>query len=161
MNPKGAEVSPTASLRLERTFDAPPEAVFDAWTNPEVLKRWWRATAAMRTSLAEIDLRVGGAYRLSMEDPEAGTAHTVSGEYSEVVRPERLVYTWCWEQGGDQAGHVSRVSVEFLGHGERTTVVLEHTGLQSEESAERHRHGWTGCIDSLQADYFARAADPS
>jgi uncharacterized protein YndB with AHSA1/START domain len=156
-------VSPTetASLRLDRTFDAPPEAVFDAWTNPEVLRRWWRANAAMRTSLAEIDLRVGGAYRLSMEDPQAGTVHTVSGEYSEVVRPERLVYSWCWEQGGGETGHVSTVSVEFLGDGERTTVVLEHSGLESEQSAERHRRGWEGCIDNLQTGYFAHAANPS
>jgi uncharacterized protein YndB with AHSA1/START domain len=148
----------TASLRLERTFDAPPEAVFDAWTNPEVLKRWWRASAAMRTSLAEIDLRVGGAYRLSMEDPQAGTVHTVSGEYSEVIRPQRLVYSWCWEQGGAETGHVSTVSVEFLGDGERTTVVLEHSGLESAQSVEQHRLGWEGCIENLQTGYFARAS---
>jgi len=92
-----------------------------------------------------------------MEDTDSGAVYTVAGEYSEVVRPERLVYSWCWEQGGPLAGHVSTVSVRFLGDGEHTTVVLEHTGLESEESAERHRRGWIGCIESLESDYFAGA----
>ena len=152
----------TASLRLERTFDASPEAVFDAWTNPEVLKRWWGADPRWRTPIAEVDLRVGGGYRLSMEDPGAGTAHTVRGEYSEVRRPERLVYTWSWEQGGGgKAPHQSTVTVDFVREGERTTVVLEHSGLQSPESRDRHRVGWEGCLENLQGRIFLAAPAPS
>jgi uncharacterized protein YndB with AHSA1/START domain len=144
-----------ASLRLERTFDAPPEAVFDAWTNPDVLRRWWAANAAWRTSLAEVDLRVGGGYRLSMEDPEAGTVHTVHGEYREVRRPDRLVYSWCWEEADGSSGHVSTVTVLFLGDDERTTVVLEHSGLASPQSAQQHRAGWEGCLESLRSRIFS------
>ncbi len=151
----------TAILRVERTFDAPAEAVFDAWTNPEVLRRWFAANEAMRTPVAEVDLRVGGAYRLSMEDADAGTVHTVHGQYSEVSRPDRLVYSWCWEQGGDENPHVSTVDVRFLGEGERTTVVLEHSGLQTPESVVQHRHGWEGCVANLQARVFAGAAQAS
>jgi len=148
----------TASLRLERTFDAPAEAVFDAWTNPEVLRRWWAAAPGWSTPLAEVDLRVGGRYRLSMEDPDAGTLHTVRGEYSEVRRPERLVYSWCWEEDGGRTGHVSTVAVDFLGEGGRTTVVLEHSGLASAESRDRHGEGWTGCLENLKQRIFVRAS---
>lgn len=143
------------SLRLERTFEAPAEDVFDAWTSPEVLRRWWGANPAWRTPIAEVDLRVGGRYRLSMEDPATGTVHTVSGEYSEVRRPQRLVYSWFWEEDGGQAAHVSTVTVQFNGEGERTTVVLEHSNLASPESRDQHKGGWNACLENLQAQVFA------
>jgi uncharacterized protein YndB with AHSA1/START domain len=145
------ELDTTTSLRLERTFEAPAEEVFDAWTNPEVLRRWWAANPGWRTPLAEVDLRVGGSYRLSMEDPATGTVHTVGGEYREVRRPDRLVYSWCWEQEGVPAAEVSTVTVEFREDRGCTTVVLEHTDLPSPTSRDQHRHGWEGCLESLGA----------
>ena len=93
--------------------------------------------------------------------PDAGTVHTVRGEYREVRRPERLVYSWSWEEGGERVGHVSTVTVEFLGEGERTTVVLEHSGLESQQSLERHSMGWEGALESLRARIFTRTARPS
>ena len=149
------------TLRLRRTFDAPREEVFDAWTNPEVLRRWWSVTPAGRTPVAEVDLRVGGSYLLRMEDPESATTHTVRGEYREVLRPERLVYSWCWVREDGSSGHVSTVMVEFVAEGERTTVVLEHSELESAESAERHTYGWGACLEMLEARVFAPLAQSS
>jgi uncharacterized protein YndB with AHSA1/START domain len=154
-----SEMSET-SLRLQRTYDASPEEVFDAWTNPEVLRRWWVVDLAERTPIADVDLRVGGRYRLSMEHPD-GTRHTVGGEYREVVRPTRLVYSWQWEQDDGQPGHVSTVTVEFQADGERTNVVLEHTGLPSAESRNQHAHGWSACMEILQLRVFAASAQAS
>lgn len=156
MSPQTSE-APTTSLHLERTYDATPEEVFDAWTNPEVLRRWWAAQPSWRTPVAEVDLRVGGSYRISMEDPETGVRHTVGGEYREVRRPERLAYSWRWEQDDGSTGPVSTVTVDFLGEGASTTVVLEHIGLASPESCEQHRHGWAGCLENLQVRLFAAA----
>ncbi len=136
-------------LRLERTFDAPAEDVFDAWTNPEVLRRWWAADPSWVTPVVEVDLRVGGRYRLSMEDPATGTTHTVAGEYHEIRRPARLVYSWRWERAEEQPDDTSTVTVEFLAQGERTKVVLEHAGLASPQSREGHRKGWLGCFECL------------
>jgi uncharacterized protein YndB with AHSA1/START domain len=149
------------TLRLQRTFDARPEEVFDAWTNPEVLRRWWAVAPSWRTPVAEVDLRAGGSYRLTMEDPQDGTSHTVLGEYSEVRRPERLVYSWCWVQEDGSTGHVSKVTVEFVPDGERTTVVLEHSELESPESAERHGKGWEACMQMLDTRIFAPLAQAS
>ncbi len=151
----------STTLRLERTYDASAEEVFDAWTNPEVLRRWWVVDPAWRTPVADVDLRVGGTYRLSMEDPDDGTFHTVRGEYREVRRPERLVYSWCWEDAGGQTGHESTVTVEFLEDGERTTVVLEHSGLESPDSRDRHLHGWQACLEMLETRIFVPAQQAS
>src|SRR5262245_66351638 len=87
----------TATLSLERSFEAPREAVFAAWTDPEVLRRWWAAGPDWETPEAEVDLRAGGGYRLAMRDPGSGDVHVVAGDSTEVVPPERLVYPWAWE----------------------------------------------------------------
>jgi len=136
-----------SALTLERTFAATREEVFDAWTAPEVLRRWWAAGPDWDTPLAEVDLRPGGRYRLSMRDPSTGATHTVGGEYTEVRRPERLVYTWRWE-GADEGG-TSVVTVEFREDGGRTTVALFHDELEDDDSRARHAHGWAQCLDSL------------
>ena len=86
-----------AELRLTRRFNAPRERVFDAWTDPELLRRWWAAGPDWDTPEAEVDLRPGGRYRLSMRNPQSGDVHTVGGEYTEISRPARLAYTWQWE----------------------------------------------------------------
>lgn len=149
------------SLRIERFFEATPEEVFDAWTDPEVLRRWWAVDPAGRTPVAEVDLRVGGRYRLSMEHPD-GTRHTVAGEYREILRPTRLVYSWCWEQDdGRPDDQVSTVTVELRGEGERTKLVLEHTDLASAESRDRHAQGWSACLEVFRARGFSAGAGTS
>lgn len=143
------------TLRLERTFAAPVEQVFDAWTNPEVLRRWWAAAPTWTSPGCEIDLRVGGRYRLSMQDDQRGDVHVVGGEFREIDRPNRLVYTWCWE-GSDalHPGHVSLVRVDFEPAPAGTVVRLEHGGLASEESIARHTRGWNGTLDNLARRVF-------
>jgi uncharacterized protein YndB with AHSA1/START domain len=146
-----------AAFRIERSFAASPEDVFDAWTSPEVLKRWWGARPTWTSPGCDVDLRVGGRYTLRMLD-DSGEAHIVGGEYREIERPRRLVYTWCWERGGGPPpGHVSLVTVEFRGDGERTTVVLEHSGLSSEESRQNHGWGWNGALEKLAERIFPSA----
>lgn len=142
------------SLRIERSFDASPEEVFDAWTNPEVLRRWWAPHSQGSTPVAEVDLRVGGRYRLTMEAPD-GTRHTVVGEYREVERPHRLVYSWQWELDSGEPGHISTVTVAFHARDERTQVVLEHSELPDADSRDRHAQGWSACLAVLRQRGFA------
>jgi uncharacterized protein YndB with AHSA1/START domain len=150
-------VADVTTLRVERTLDAPAEDVFDAWTNPEVLRRWWGIEPSDRVPVAEVDVRVGGAYKLAMERPD-GTVHAVQGRYREVSRPERLVYTWAWVEEDGSTGPVSIVTVHFRGAGARTTVVIEHSELPSAESRERHAHGWSACLANLERRVFRGAA---
>lgn len=142
------------SLRIERSFDASPEEVFDAWTNPEVLRRWWAAHPEGSTPVAEVDLRVGGSYRLTMQAPD-GTRHTVVGEYREVDRPNRLVYSWQWVLDSGEPGHISTVTVAFQPHDGRTHVVLQHTNLPDADSRDRHAQGWGACLAVLRERGFS------
>ncbi len=148
-----AGTSATSVVRIEHSFTASPEEVFDAWTNPEVLRRWWSAGPGITSPGCDVDLRVGGRYVLRMHDERSGELHVVAGEYREVERPRRLVYTWAWE-GGPNPGHESVVTVEFRADGERTTVVLEHAGLPDDGSRVRHGEGWRAAFDSLAHAVF-------
>jgi uncharacterized protein YndB with AHSA1/START domain len=139
-----------SELRVERTFDAPRDAVFEAWTSPEVMRRWWAAEHDWTTPRAEVDLRPGGRIRVSMAEPGGEPVHSFSGEYLEVSPPERIVFTVEW-QGGQADGAVSTVTVEFLEQGDRTTVVLTQRGLATEESREEHADGWNKCFDNLES----------
>jgi uncharacterized protein YndB with AHSA1/START domain len=146
--------SDVAAFRIERTFAASPEEVFDAWTNPDVLRRWWTRESSWTSPGCDVDLRVGGRYVLRMRS-DSGEMHVVGGEYREVDRPHRLVYTWRWEgDGGPHAGHASVVTVEFRAEDDVTRVVLEHSGLASDESRTRHGAGWQAVLERLAQHVF-------
>jgi uncharacterized protein YndB with AHSA1/START domain len=88
---------PETSLFLKRTFAAPRAKVFEAWTKPEALLNWFAVTPDHVPSVAEVDLRVGGRYRIGMKHRPTGNEHIATGVYQEVVTNERLVFTWRWE----------------------------------------------------------------
>jgi len=144
----------TLKLRVSRTFDAPRERVFQAWTDPEKLKKWFRPDESIAIMLTKVDLRVGGKYRFQMKHPD-GEFYTGVGTYREVKAPERPVFTWQWEKDGSEAdfGEVEPgetvVTLEFHERGKQTEVVLTHENFSSAESRDRHEHGWNGCLDSL------------
>jgi uncharacterized protein YndB with AHSA1/START domain len=145
------------ALELTHRFAAPRERVFDAWTNPEVLKRWWAAGATWETPLAEVDARQGGSYRLSMRTDE-GEVHTVHGEYREVRPPERLAYTWAWEEGPEpvvEASGNTLVVIDFLEDGDGTLVKLTHSGFANEQQREMHVHGWEAVLANLESRVFS------
>jgi uncharacterized protein YndB with AHSA1/START domain len=137
-------------LRLKHRFDAPRDRVFEAWTNPEVLRRWFAPGLDWDVPVADVDLRAGGRYRIAMQEPGGGATHAVTGEYTEVTPPARIAYTWAWEgtDGTPLAGE-SVVVVEFAEIDGGTEVELTHSGLPSEESRDSHSHGWEGIFKSL------------
>jgi uncharacterized protein YndB with AHSA1/START domain len=148
------------TLHVERLIDAPPADVFDAWTDPEVLRRWWSVDPRGSTPVADVDLRVGGSYCLTMADA-GGARRTVRGSYRRVERPRLLEYTWAWDSGDGSPGHESTVIVRFRGEGERTLVQIEHHGHESETSRDAHGKGWNGALDALQERIFTGAPPAS
>jgi uncharacterized protein YndB with AHSA1/START domain len=150
-------VTAVKTLRIQRWFLALPAEVFDAWTSPEVLRRWWSAYPGWKPSVCSVDLRVGGRFVLGMRDGD-GREHVVEGEYRQVQRPALLRYTWCWQNDELHPGHTSLVTVRFDPDRGGTTVVLEHSGLASDRSMTRHRDGWNGTLTSLAHTVFP---DPS
>jgi uncharacterized protein YndB with AHSA1/START domain len=133
------------SLRIERTFDAAVERVFAAWTNPEVLRRWWHAEHEWETPVAEVDARIGGGIRLVMRNPADGAEYGGRGTYTVIDPPQRLAFTWTWDS---DPSATQLVELEFVDHGERTTVVMTHTGLPDAETDE-YRDGWQNSFDNL------------
>jgi uncharacterized protein YndB with AHSA1/START domain len=132
-------------LRIERTFHAPASKVFEAWTSAEVLRRWWHAEHSWETTIAEVDVRVGGAIHLLMRNPADGSEYGGRGEFTLLEPPRRLAFTWAWE---DEPSARQLVEVEFTDHGERTTVVMTHTGLPDAETDD-YRAGWQNSFDNL------------
>ena len=72
-------MSEATTLRMERTFQAPAQAVFDAWTSEEVIRRWWHAEHDWETTVAAVDLRVGGELRVVMRNPHTGDEYGGGG----------------------------------------------------------------------------------
>jgi uncharacterized protein YndB with AHSA1/START domain len=115
---------------------------------PEVLRRWWPAGANWETPVAEVDPRVGGQVRLVMRSPN-GEKFGGSGEYLEIKRPLRLVFTWTWDGHEGHAGtQVIEVDFEQRTDGS-TQVVVTNRGLPNEESKRSHREGWEASLDNL------------
>jgi uncharacterized protein YndB with AHSA1/START domain len=135
----------TPTVHIERTFQAPADKVFAAWTNPEVLRRWWQAERGWETSEAEVDLRVGGAVRVVMHDPEQERDHGGGGAYTEIEPPTRLAFTWLWD--GDTRRTL--IEIDFEERDGATTVRFTHSGLWDEESVRSHEGGWSTILDNL------------
>ena len=115
------------------------------WTTPEEIKRW-KGPGERTTPVVEVDLRVGGAYRIHMRTPDGSEVRLV-GVYREVDPPKKLVYTWSWETSPEMGETL--VTVEFLERGRATDVVLKHELFPTDEARGKHEHGWTASLDKL------------
>jgi len=134
-------------VRIERTFEAPAEDVFDAWTSPEVMRRWYHAAPEWETPVAEVDLRVGGRWRVVMRRPDGSEAE-LRGEYTEIERPRRLAMTCSFNDDPSETEQL--VEVTFSESGDSTTVVLVNSRIPNEERRDSQNRGWGLCLDNLK-----------
>lgn len=142
---------PDLRLEIRRWIDATPEFLFDAWTEPESLMQWWGPENA-ECPEAHMDLQPGGLYRIANAFPN-GNVVWINGEFLEIQRPEKLVYTW--RVGEAEANSfLEKVTVFFQPVNGGTEIHIIHEGLRNQKILESHQHGWVGCLDGLQA--FAR-----
>jgi uncharacterized protein YndB with AHSA1/START domain len=152
---------PGTVVQLRRTLAAPREAVFRAWTDPEQLKGWFGTAGGGETLGAELDLRVGGEYRIAMAGlgsqlatrlpgPLDGVGYMV-GTYLEIESPERLVFTMGWERVPLVHLEDSRVTIELRDRGASTTdLVLTHERLPNRRLRALHGYGWKSNLRSLE-----------
>jgi uncharacterized protein YndB with AHSA1/START domain len=138
---------PGGVIRVERTFRARAQAVFDAWTSVEVLRRWWHAEHDWETPDAELDLRVGGALRITMRDPHRNRDYGGSGQFTEIDPPRRLAFTWTWD---DDPSTQQLIEVEFTERADHTHVVLTNSGVPP-GAEDGHVEGWQNSFDNLEA----------
>lgn len=141
-----------AAVTLRRVFQASIEKVFEAWTDSEVLARWF-GPVGVTVSQAETELKVGGAYLIVLQTPDGRTIrHT--GKYLEIAPPERLVFTWVLEnQGCAESQDIwveTQVSLDLKSLGDATELVLTHEQLPNKTSRENHGWGWNSSFDCLE-----------
>jgi uncharacterized protein YndB with AHSA1/START domain len=132
------------ALVVRRTYKHSREAIFKAWTEPDRLKKWFCPNPKNRVE-AEVDLKVGGKYRIQMFPPE-GDPWIIGGDYRKIDRPAELGFTWKWENSEERA---SLVTVLFREAHGGTDVEVIHEQLESEESRMNHGQGWNGSLDRL------------
>jgi uncharacterized protein YndB with AHSA1/START domain len=139
----------TPKLIVRRTISAPRARVWEAWTQPEQMRRWAGPGAVVAKEF-EADVRVGGSYHIVMQPPD-DEAMVVRGTYRELREPERLCYTWAWDEDNPEDRVETLITVEFHDLGDKTEIVLTQEGFASEESRNNHGGGWNGALDKLEA----------
>jgi uncharacterized protein YndB with AHSA1/START domain len=132
------------TLRIARHYPFPRARVFQAWTDPQALRTWFAPNPAMEMPEVDVDLRVGGGYRLLLVAPD-GERHCVSGVYREIDPPSKLVFTWSWAKAPERE---SIVTVELHDRDGGTDLVLIHEHL-AEIDRPNHEHGWNANLDRL------------
>lgn len=137
------ESPPKSMVRLQRLLPASPQEVFDAWTDPESLEQWL-CPGTVSLTRVELDVRVGGHFRIVMRDATKDLVHT--GEYREITPPHRLVFTWCSNGTYNQE---TLVTVELHPRGNKTELVLTHERLPDASSAGKHEDGWQDVVRKL------------
>ncbi|MBA8876657.1 SRPBCC domain-containing protein [Phyllobacterium myrsinacearum] len=136
-------------LTIVRIVDAPVALVFKAWSQPEHVMRWW-GPKNFTCPGCVMDFREGGAYRSSIRSPDGEDAWMV-GHYREIVEPERIVFTFAWEDADGTRGPQTLVSIALSAQGHRTKLVFHQAPFDSVEDRDSHRNGWTECMERLEA----------
>jgi len=135
-------------LYMKRTFKASREQVFNAWTKPDMVKQWFAGSNDMVGSLAETDLRVGGRFRMGMKHVPTGKEHIATGVYKEVRFPERLVFTWKWEEQPESGD--MQITIELRDLGGLTEMHFTHEFFPNKKERDDHEGGWTVCFQNLE-----------
>lgn len=134
-------------LKVERLIAAPPERVFDLWTDPDQLVKWW-GPDGVDIPDHDLDVRPGGHWRTTMHLPD-GSRQTVSGIYRQIERPRRLVFTWGWLDENGKRGHETEVTVTFESAPGGTRLRLVQQAFETKQSRDMHGVGWESTFDCL------------
>jgi uncharacterized protein YndB with AHSA1/START domain len=139
------EATAGLTLVVRRMINASPERLFDAWTEPAHLLHWWGPPGVV-CSAAEVDLKVGGHYRIANRFPD-GSLVLISGRFERIERPTLLVYSWCL---GAQQTDPERVTVEFRACEAGAEVIVTHERIPDAANRAGHEQGWFGCLLGLE-----------
>ncbi|HEY1629493.1 MAG TPA: SRPBCC domain-containing protein [Tepidisphaeraceae bacterium] len=132
---------------VRKTIRATAQHLFEAWTRPDHLKKWW-GPVNVTCIEAMVDLRIGGGYRLANRFPD-GNVVWIAGTFELIEPPHKLVYTWHLES----TPHAQeRVTVRFEPAADATEVIVTHEHIPDAATRDQHEQGWLGCLDGL-AEY--------
>jgi uncharacterized protein YndB with AHSA1/START domain len=149
-----AQLKDKPALTLHRKFPVAPEKVWRAWTEPQALKQWFGPAGEQQpVSVADIDLRPGGRFRLAFGGPD-GNEHEAAGVYKEVQPYSKLVFSWCWPR--TTPDRISQVTILLRPEGKGTDMEFRHEQFFDEAARDGHKQGWTVTFGKLEA--FLRQA---
>lgn len=138
--------TPDSTIRLSKSIAAPAEKVFACWTEPELMHDWYAPSEEFTTPVAEVELKVGGRYRVGMKRNEV--LNLVSGQYCRIEPPSLLSFTWAWDAPRPDVQE-TQVTLEFRPNGGFTDLIFTHERFRDEEQRKSHAEGWTGCLERL------------
>ncbi len=133
------------SLTLKRRLNAPAEKVYAAWTDPTQIVKWFGPESG-KVTRADLDVRVGGRYAIQFHTDD-GEEHNVGGVYREVVRNEKIQFTWAWRSTPERE---SLVTVLIKPDGDGSILTLIHEQFFDEPARDRHQSGWSGALNKLE-----------
>ena len=133
-------------LTLARSYPVAPEKVWRAWTDPEAIRRWFGPGGFEPVAVAELDVRVGGRFRICFGGRD-GNEHEATGVYREVVPHRKLVFTWTWPRTTPE--RESLVTIVFERTAEGTRLDFRHEGFFDEAVRDGHNRGWTQTLAKL------------
>jgi uncharacterized protein YndB with AHSA1/START domain len=140
-------------LVITRVFDAPRALVFQAWTDPRHINRWF-GPKDFPAAEVEIDVKRGGKWRARLKSVGSDPDLTLGGVYREIVPPERLVFTFAWDEEGVR-GIETTVTITFEDQGSKTRMTLRQIPFQSADERDGHNYGWSSAFDRLD-EFLAR-----
>jgi uncharacterized protein YndB with AHSA1/START domain len=132
-------------LSITRHYAVAPEKVWRAWTEPQALSRWFGPGNPDSVTRAELDLRVGGRYRIAFRTQDS-EEHEVSGEYQEVLVNRKLSFTWAWRSTPER---VSLVTIELRPTATGTELDFRHDRFFDQAARDSHERGWTATFAKL------------
>jgi len=148
-------------LVLTRIFDAPRELVFKAWTDPKIVAQWW-GPHRFTNPVCELDARPGGAIRIHMRGPD-GTVYPMTGNYQEIVEPERIVFTSAALDAAGNPMFEMLTTVTFAEKGGKTKQILRTRVIKSTAVAAPYlagmQAGWTQSLERLTAYLAAHSKE--
>ena len=139
---RGALAEP--ELVIMRVFNAPRDIVWKAWTDPKYAVHWWGPKHHPATHL-EMDVRPGGVWCGTLRSAD-GIVLTHRGVFRDVTAPERLVFTFAWDEEGER-GLETLVTITFTDQNGKTLMTFRQIPFQSAEERDGHRGGWTSTFD--------------
>jgi uncharacterized protein YndB with AHSA1/START domain len=142
-----AKLAEKPALSLQRRYPVAPEKVWRAWTDPQALKQWWGPGGPEAVSLVQLDVRVGGRFRIVFGGPQ-GDEHEVQGTYKEVVANRRLAFTWTWPRTTPE--RESLVTITFKPAAGGTELEFVHAQHFDEKVRDGHLRGWSEAFVKLE-----------
>lgn len=142
-----ARLEERPSLAITRRYPVAPEKVWRAWTDPQAISKWFGPGKDEPVSLAQLDVRVGGLFRIVFGGAD-GKAHECVGVYREVVPNRKLVFTWTWPNSTPERESLVTLSLRPDGGG--TELHFLHERFVDDKVRDDHWRGWSGALDKLE-----------